>query len=210
MFIPELYRVTDESLAFSLVDQFPLATVLSFDAAGRPCANHLPILRETRGGRNFLIGHMDARNPMRRDWERDSRAMLVFQGPQGYISPSWYVGKVNAPTWNYTALHVQARASLTTRKDEIVEILRKTTDKLEAGRAEPWRMELPAQYVDQMTSLIVGFTLEVESWECQFKLSQNREPADVAGALSGLQRERPGEAELVRFMKRANPEVNLQ
>ena len=50
---------------------------------------------------------------------------------------------------------------------------------------------------------IVGFELSIEKLEGKYKLSQNREPADHAGAREGLMRE--GRTDVARLMTRPEP-----
>ena len=62
----------------------------------------------------MLRAHVARANPLWREARDDVEALVVFQGPQGYVSPGWYPSKAEhgkvVPTWNYVM--VQARGRL--------------------------------------------------------------------------------------------------
>ena len=100
---------------------------------------------------------------------------MIFNGPHCHVSASWYRNPVQASTWNYITVHAKGKISFGdegyTRK--IVEDL---TNKYEGLESEAAFSKLPKQYVDGLVKAIVGFTIEIESFDNVFKLSQNHEP----------------------------------
>ena len=135
-----------------------------------------------------LYGHLARAN---RQWTHDGPALAIFQGPDAYVTPSWYPGKQDGgkvvPTWNYVT--VQARGALTVIEDpeRLRRILVELTGRFEAGRAEPWAVsDAPADFVVTQMTAIVGFALPITRLEGKWKLSQNRGPADRAGVREGL------------------------
>src|SRR6185312_6375986 len=111
-------------------------------------------------------------------WADAPEVLCIFQGPHAYISPSWYMAKVAVPTWNYATVHVTGHARVETDPAVVRRILADTTAKHEAGLPQPWKLELPEDYMERMTKAIVGFSVEITRMEAKFKLGQNRSAED--------------------------------
>jgi transcriptional regulator len=145
----------------------------------------------TRGPHGTLVGHLARYNPQWRVPDGGADALVVFQGPHAYVSPSWYPGKRDdprqVPTWDYLA--VEARGTLTTFDDEtrLYNLLVKLTDRNEEGRAHRWRVtDAPDDYLRKEMRHIVGIEVRIESLIGRYKLSQNRNAADQEGARAAL------------------------
>ena len=146
-------------------------------------------LDPTRGPHGTLVGHLARYNPQ---WQVDGAdALVVFQGPHAYVSPSWYPGKQDdprqVPTWDYLA--VEARGRLVAFDDEmrLHDLLVKLTDRNEAGRERRWQVtDAPDDYVRRQMRHVVGIELHIDSLIGRYKLSQNRNAADQEGARAGL------------------------
>jgi len=148
-------------------------------------------LDATRGPHGTLVGHLARYNPQSRMPGNGVDALVLFQGPHAYVSPSWYPGKGEdprqVPTWDY--LVVEARGTLVTFDDEarLYNLLTQLTDHNEAGREHRWRVtDAPDDYVRREMRHIVGIELRIESLTGRYKLSQNRNAADQEGARAGL------------------------
>lgn len=144
-----------------------------------------------RGRHGMLVGHLARYNPQWQVPEDGATALVVFQGPHAYVSPSWYPGKRDdprqVPTWDYLA--VEVRGTLTTFDDEarLHDLLVRLTDRNEAGREHCWHVgDAPDDYVRAEMRHVVGIELRVESLNGRYKLSQNRNAADQEGARAGL------------------------
>ncbi|MGH8216269.1 MAG: FMN-binding negative transcriptional regulator [Rhodanobacteraceae bacterium] len=144
-----------------------------------------------RGPNGTLVGHLARYNPQWRTPEGGAQALVVFQGPHGYVSPSWYPGKRDdprqVPTWDY--LIVEARGVLATFDDEarLLQLLNRLTEHHEAGRPRRWHVsDAPKDYVHAEMRHIIGIELRIESLIGRYKLSQNRNTADREGARAGL------------------------
>jgi len=139
--------------------------------------------------RGTLVGHLARYNPQ---WQvAGADALVVFQGPHAYVSPSWYPGKQDdprqVPTWDYLA--VEARGRLVAFDDEmrLHDLLVKLTDRNEAGRERRWQVtDAPDDYVRRQMRHVVGIELHIDSLIGRYKLSQNRNAADQEGARAGL------------------------
>lgn len=148
-------------------------------------------LDESRGPHGTLVGHLARYNPQWKVPAEGADALVVFQGPHAYVSPSWYPGKREdprqVPTWDYLA--VEARGKLVTFDDEarLHDLLVKLTDRNEKGREHRWHVtDAPDDYVRKEMRHIVGIELRIESLIGRYKLSQNRNAADREGARAGL------------------------
>jgi len=148
-------------------------------------------LDATRGPHGTLVGHLARYNPQSQVPGNGVDALVLFQGPHAYVSPSWYPGKRDdprqVPTWDYLA--VEARGTLVTFDDEarLYNLLTQLTDHNEAGREHRWRVtDAPDDYVRKEMRHIVGIELRIESLIGRYKLSQNRNAADQEGARAGL------------------------
>lgn len=201
MYVPEHFAETDVPVLHGLIRSHPLGTWVAWVNGGL-VANHLPFLVDPSRGRfGTLVGHVARANPVWHALVDTTPSVVVFQGPQKYITPSWYAAKMATgkvvPTWNYAVVHAHGRARLL-EEAELHELLMRLSSTYETGREKPWRMsELPADFVSTMLRAIVGFEIEVERLEGKFKLSQNR-PAEVPRVISELEREAPAVAALMR------------
>lgn len=148
-------------------------------------------LDASRGPHGTLVGHLARYNPQWRVPADGVDALVVFQGPHAYVSPSWYPGKQDdprqVPTWDYLA--VEARGRLVTFDDEarLYNLLTQLTDRNEAGRTHRWHVtDAPDDYVRKEMRHIIGIELRIESLVGRYKLSQNRNAADQEGARAAL------------------------
>ena len=170
------------------------AQLVTVAADGAPDATFLPVL--WRGDR--LVGHLARANPHRRVIGDGSPGLAVVQGPDAYVSPSFYASKREhgrvVPTWNYSAVHLRGPVRVVDDADWLRELVGALTDHHEAPRDEPWAVEdAPESYVAKQLKAIVGVEMVVESVEAKAKLSQNRSGEDRAGVVAGLEGT-PGEA----------------
>jgi len=112
MYIPEAFREDRLDVLHSLMREHSFATIVSSGEAGL-MATHLPLLLDaTRGPKGTIVGHMARANPHWQDFRGDVEALMIFQGPHGYVSPSWYTTPYAVPTWNYVAVHAYGRPRL--------------------------------------------------------------------------------------------------
>lgn len=188
------FREERVAVMHALMKAHPLATLVVSTANGLE-ANHIPMLicpeSVPQGGFGTLRGHVARANPVWRSFDAGIDALAVFQGPQGYITPSWYPSKAQhgkvVPTWNYAVVH--AHGPLTVHDD--VEWLRNLVTSLtqhqEYPREKPWQVaDAPAEYLDAMVMAIVGIEIPIQRLEGKWKMSQNRLPQDRAGVMKGL------------------------
>lgn len=153
---------------------------------------HLPFELDAQPAPNgTLTGHIARSNPHWRGLRDGVPALVIFQGPHGYVSPSWYPGKRDdprqVPTWDYVAVHVHGALRTFDDPARLLDLLTRLTTRNESGRAHPWHVnDAPEDYVREQMRYIVGLELRIEKLEGRYKLSQNRDVADQEGARVGL------------------------
>lgn len=188
MYIPTAFREDDIVTLHKLMREYSFATLIT-QQDGVPLASHLPFLLDVeRGTYGTLLGHMACGNSQWRTFEENQEALVIFQGPHAYITPSWYEAELAVPTWNYAAVHAYGVPHLIEDKTELYSLLQTLVQTHEAGFEKPWAFEsLPDDYVQKMMQAIVGFEIPITRLEGKFKLNQNRSVSDqarVAAALS--------------------------
>lgn len=188
MYVPDVFTEDDPVELGRLMDAYSFALLVTTDADGLPFATHLPFLYDAaHGERGTLLGHMARANPQWQHFAEGRDALVVFQGPHAYVSPSWYVGQPNVPTWNYAAVHAYGAPRVLDDPTDAKTVLQRLVDVNEAHFVKPWRMQLPAQYETAMIRAIVAFEIPVTRLEGKFKMSQNRKAEDAVGARQGLE-----------------------
>jgi transcriptional regulator len=192
MYLPAFFKESRTDVLHALMRAAPLAVLVAQCDSGL-VANHLPV--ETRSEPEPLgsiRGHIARANPLWREYRAGSEAMAIFQGPQAYISPSFYPSKQQSgevvPTWDYAVVH--ARGSLRFFEDAawLKGFVARLTDTHEASRRRPWKIDdAPSEYIEKMLALIIGFEFCISSLTGKWKVSQNRSAADRQGVVKGLQ-----------------------
>ena len=191
MYQPPHFREDDLAVQHALVRAHPLGLLVTFGSAGLE-ANPIPfVLDASASALGTLKAHLSRANAQWRNFDPEQEALVVFQGPETYITPSWYAakrehGKV-VPTWNYAI--VQARGLLKVKDDPdwLRQQITAMTDLKEAPRAEPWAVgDAPASFVAAQLKGIVGVEIEITRIEGKWKVSQNRSEADRIGVSAGL------------------------
>jgi transcriptional regulator len=203
MFRPAYTRVEDPARILAFVRDYPFGILVSEAEDGAPFGTHIPFLvRQAGAGGLELAGHVAKANPHWRLWNGERESLVIFSGPHGYVSPSWYGEHPSVPTWNYAAVHAYGRPRALTGQEELWALVAAQIDAYEVGREAPWRPGLPPDYRDRMLAGIVGLVMPVSRWEAKFKLSQNRSIEDRERVTARLETSPyPGDRELGRFMR---------
>jgi transcriptional regulator len=134
-------------------------------------------------------------------------ALAIFSGPEAYISPSFYPTKVETgkvvPTWNYVVVHASGQFVVHDDVDWVIDLVSRLTDRHEARRPDPWSVDdTPAGFIATMAKAIVGIELRNVRLEGKRKLSQNRNAADIDGAVAGLESGTDRERAVAAAMRR--------
>ncbi|MDE3177445.1 MAG: FMN-binding negative transcriptional regulator [Pseudomonadota bacterium] len=191
MYEPPLHRQNDLAAIHALIRAHPLALLVSHGPSGL-LANAIPFTLVEDGSRFGLLRcHLARANPQGRDLAEGAQALVVFQGANHYITPSWYAtkrdtGKV-VPTWNYVMAQARGTARVVESPDWLRAQVEQLTREREAARAEPWAVsDAPEDFVAQQLRAIVGVEIVLTDLRGKWKASQNRPPADREGVVEGL------------------------
>lgn len=199
MYAPPHFREARPQVLHQAIRDIAFATLVT-DGQNGLDANHLPFLLDAERG--VLRGHVARANPVWKETRLDREALVIFLGPDAYVTPSWYAtkaatGKV-VPTWNYLTVHAHGRIAFFDDAARLRRLVTDLTERHEAGRAQPWAVsDAPEGYIDTMLRAIVGVEIAITRLEGKWKLSQNRDEADREGVRAGLAAEKP---DLARHM----------
>ncbi len=188
--VPFAENRPEELRAF--MQQHPLAALVTSGAEELE-ATHVPmILADDGSPQGVLRCHLARANPQWRTLVDSGPALVIFQGPEHYITPNWYPSKKEhgkvVPTWNYAAVHVRGRAGLFEEPAEMRQHLKELTEQNESLFPAPWSVEdAPAEFIQALSRAIVGVEISIERIEGKWKMSQNRPDADRQGVLEGLE-----------------------
>ena len=208
MYLPAHFAEPRQDELHRLIQAHPLGTLVSHGADGLD-ANHLPFLLDAQAGEaGTLLAHVARANPLWQTLAEGAPVLVVFHGPQGYISPSWYPGKQDAhrrvPTWNYEVVH--AHGTLHVHEDEkfLRRVLALLTRTHEAAEPQPWKMgDAPADYLAEQLQRIVGIEVRISRLVGKRKLNQHHELRDREGAIQAL--DARGQSPLAQAMRDTLP-----
>lgn len=169
MFNPRPFRVTDQRKIVYFIREHSLGMVYSSDE-GKYGVSHIPFLVDDN--LKVLTGHMARANPQ---WKRLNGAdvLIVFRGPQHYISPVWYGEEYAVPTWNYLAAHIWGKFKIVEDQGERISVLDQIVEKFEDDIGGSWQADWSKDEYLKMMDQIVVFRIEIERAEGKWKLSQN-------------------------------------
>ena len=193
MYLPAHFEEKRLDVLHAFVTAHPFGLLVTEGADG-PVANGVPFVLDPggAGGLGTLRAHVARSNPVWREAQPGNRALVVFQGPQAYVSPGWYPSKAEhgkvVPTWNYVI--VQARGTLRAVDDAawLRAFVTRLTERHEAPRTQPWAVaDAPGDFVETMLRAIVGIEIELTALTGKWKVSQNRSAADRDGTVRGLE-----------------------
>lgn len=191
LYQPAAFREDDPVALQGMLIHARLAIVVSNGRDGVPDVTHLPLLLEAAPPLGRLIGHFARANPHAERLRAAGRALAVFPGVEGYVSPNWYPSKAEhhrvVPTWNYEAVHAEGPVTLIEDADGLHDVVARLTAHHERSRPLPWSTaDAPPAFVAGQLKGIVGFVLRIERLSGKRKLSQNRSAPDREGAAAGL------------------------
>jgi len=187
MYMPKAFEETDPQILAELMRAFSFALIVTNGDDG-PFGTHVPLHLDTDGERPTLFGHLAKANEHWRAFDGDTPALVVFQGPHAYISPSWYESPGMVPTWNYAVVHAHGRPRVIKDDAGAADVLRRLVGDYESEASRNWSMDsLPDKMIAAQLKGIVAFEIPIERLEGKWKMSQNRMPEDAQGAATGLE-----------------------
>jgi transcriptional regulator len=191
MYIRPDHRFDERDAQFALIEEHALGAWVLAGADGL-VANHIPFLLDRhRGPHGTLVGHVARANPVWRALGAGAPSLVMFQGPQSYITPNWYPGKAEhgkvVPTWDYAVVHVHGTARAIDDRAWLLDMLDRLTNAQEAAQPAPWKVsDAPSDYIDKLLRAIVGIEIPIERLEGKLKASQDEAVRDRLGTVEGL------------------------
>jgi transcriptional regulator len=191
MYLPSHFEETRVDVLHQLVRERPLATLVTLGAAGLN-ANHLPFELDTEPLPNGTLRcHVARANPVWRDYSLGTEALVIFHGPQVYISPSWYETKTQSgevvPTYNYAVVHAYGTLRIIQDRAWLRGLVTRLTERFESASAAPWQVsDAPEDFIEKQLGAIVGIEIAVTRLAGKWKVSQNRPALDRAGVVEAL------------------------
>lgn len=208
MHCPKIFQQNDDIHLQDIIVNYPFASLVTHSGAGIE-VNHIPFILDKSKDQCVLQGHIAKANPLWKTVKDKADVLLVFHGPNCYISPNHYPTKKEhgraVPTWNYVAVHV--KGSLSYRFDDAfkLKMLNNLTRQHEADQATPWSIEdAPEQYIQRMLPAIIGLEIQIISITGQWKVSQNQPEINKQGVIDGLQQEQTHDAHKIAALVQAH------
>ncbi len=190
MHSPKKFQQTDLDRLKSIIVEYPFATLVTLSDNGLE-ADHIPFVLSHVQGADYLQGHIAKVNPVWQHVQDHSEVLVIFSGPNCYVSPNHYPtkkehGKV-VPTWNYIVVHVKGVISFIHDPGWNLKNVTDLTNQFESELPEPWAVtDAPESFIQRMLPAIVGVQIEIHSIKGQWKLSQNQPEQNRQGVIAGL------------------------
>lgn len=198
------FATEDSEYILDFINNHPFAIMVS--RGERLIATHIPILIEENEDELRLYGHLANHNDQHKYLEAGAEVLLIFSGPHGYISSSWYK-KADISTWNYAAVHINATLKIQST-EELEDSLKKLVHRFESNQEDPLLYEdLPSDIVESHLPRITGFWLNPVKIEAISKMSQNQPEENVSSILEHLNEEK-GAEELCNHIKKEHEKKN--
>lgn len=201
MYLPPAFREDDLAAQHALIRSHPLGLLVTGGSGGLSASPVPMVLYPDEGELGTLRAHLARANPHWAEVDATAECLVVFQGPEAYVSPSWYAtkretGKV-MPTWNYVMVQVRGEARVVEDAEWLRRQVEDLTNAHEGSRPAPWRVgDAPAPFVAAQLRGIVGIEIVIRRIEGKWKASQNRGEADRRGVVEGLRAEGAAAAEM--------------
>ena len=191
MYLPKHFHAENLAALHDVMHRFPFAAFVTHGLEGFQIS-HIPVLLDpSRGEKGTLIFHLARANAHWRAITPETEAVLMFLGPDAYISPSYYAtkqetGKV-VPTWNYIAVHAYGPVRVLDDTRAVRDIVTRLTREHEAQRPSPWAVsDAPPEYIELQLKGIVGLEMTIAKLEGKAKLSQNKARNDRDSVTANL------------------------
>ncbi len=191
MYTPKLHEEKRLDVLHQLIKDYPLGSLVVM-GQGELVANAIPFYLDAgRGEFGTLVAHISRANPLWELPESDISALVIFQGPQAYISPAWYPSKAEhgkaVPTWNYVMVQASGKPRFIQDRAWLLAHVEELTSTHEQGRAQPWLVtDAPEDFVERLLKGIVGIEIPLKKIVGKWKVSKDRPEVDKVGIIDGL------------------------
>lgn len=181
------FKEEDKKVLLQFIEEYPFALLTGSFYSGKQVATQIPVLVEEKNGEFLFHGHIMRNTDHYKAFTENSDALLVFTGPNCYVSASWYDNPRIGSTWNYMSVHVSGKLKFMSN-EELVQFMRKLTLKYEKDNpnSPTYYDNLPNSFLNKMMPAIAGFTVRAKELDNIFKLSQNRDKKSYLNIISKL------------------------
>lgn len=178
MHIPQSFEQRDVKEAIAFIEKYPFGILIS-NAQQQILATHLPFVVEQSKNKLTLYTHLSSVNRQHATFNNKEQVLIVFSEPHTYISPTLYEHSQSVPTWNYIAVHLYGKIKIAKNNEEKISILMKQMQSYESSYIEQFK-KMSTTYTNNMLNAIVAIQINIDEWQCQEKLSQNKSEKDRA------------------------------
>ena len=195
------HAVTDPAIVRRMIRENPWATFVSqHDGL---VASHYPILLDEDAEDLTVVTHVG--RPDEKVHELGEHELLVIvQGPNGYISSSWYGDLVEVPTWNFIVAHLSGVPELL-EPEENFQVLSRLVKHFETRVDSPRLLDstpAEAENARRDSRGTLGLRLVPTRIVAKQKMSQNKPPEIVDRVIDELEGDGPYASEaLAREMR---------
>lgn len=190
MYVPKAFLEERIEVLHEAIRQARVGDLVTMGSDGLE-STLLPLLIEQDGGKGRLVGHLARANRQWKRYDPGLDALVIFRGPNAYISPTFYPrmlrdGKV-VPTWDYIAVHAYGRLVVHDDRAAVDRIVRRLTTEHEAEFSPSWSVEAaPPEYIESELRAIVGIEITIDRLVGSWKLTQNHDADDIEGVIAAL------------------------
>ena len=191
VYIPEHFREPDLEVIEEFLLRVAIGELVSWNGSTLEAVT-LPLLFDKGdSGKDRLVGHLARANVQWQSLSSDREVLVIFRGPDEYITPAWYPtkrahGKV-VPTWNYVSVQIRGIPTLHDDPDWKLDLVTRLTNQHESGSVSPWAVsDAPEVYISDQLRAIIGVEIQITQIDAKWKLSQNQPAQNRAGVIAGL------------------------
>ncbi|CAD1811994.1 putative FMN-binding domain family protein [Candida parapsilosis] len=195
MYIPKKYQEEEWEQVEYLIKRYPLATIVTTTDDNEIVANHIPLfLKIESTGERKLIAHIAKANHQIPSLNSNDKVLVIFQSPNSYITPNYYLSKEEThkvvPTWDFASAHIHGSSKIIDDFDFVRDQLNHLTNQEEGKKdkdSTKWQVnEAPENYLKIMQKAITGLEIQINSFECKYKFEQGAKKPDISGVIKGL------------------------
>lgn len=185
MYIPKEFKETNQAEILHFIGKNALGILVSSTGVFEPLVSHIPFISSIENDEIILEGHLSIHNPHAEQIKKGKTALVIFQGPNAYVSSSVYTHE-NVPTWNYQAVHIYGTVEILS-KDALQAHLSLSVDFFESKRDPKLAYSnFSKSMLESYLNEIIGFRLRAYKTEAAYKMSQNRNEVDYQNIVTDL------------------------
>ena len=202
------HKEKDEQVVKAFIAQYPFALVTGSDAENKPVATQVPVFIEEQDGRKILRGHIMKQTDHHKAFLQNENVLVVFSGPNTYVSGTWYTNPHTPSTWNFISVYIKGKIRFLD-DDALIDVLRMTSLHFENDNPQSTTVfdNLPTEYTQKLMKAIVAFEIEVTEMDTVFKLSQDRDAESYSNIIRRLKEQGESAQVIASEMEKRTGEV---